>query len=129
MFRKAMVYIFFGLLLMNAYGCIALLAGAAGGAGTTVWLSEKLTQEVNVPFDRAVKAAKVALRSLKLEVTKETIEQNVAQIMSKYSDGKTIWIDIHRITNSSSRIEVRVGAISGDKEAADKILKRITRYL
>jgi len=124
-----MVYIFFGLLLMNAYGCIALLAGAAGGAGTTVWLSEKLTQEVNVPFDRAVKAAKVALRSLKLEVTKETIEQNVAQIMSKYSDGKTIWIDIHRITNSSSRIEVRVGAISGDKEAADKILKRITRYL
>jgi hypothetical protein len=49
--------------------------------------------------------------------------------MSKYSDGKTIWIDIHRITEASSKIEVRVGAVSGNKEAADKILKKIIRYL
>ncbi len=49
--------------------------------------------------------------------------------MSKYSDGKTIWVDIRRITEASSKIEVRVGAVSGDKAAADRILKRIERYL
>ncbi|MCX5703526.1 MAG: DUF3568 family protein [Candidatus Omnitrophica bacterium] len=57
------------------------------------------------------------------------MEQNVAQIMSKYTDGKTIWIDVRRVTESSSEIRVRVGAVKGDKEAADKILKRILRYL
>ncbi len=129
MFKKILVVISSGLLLMNIYGCVALLAGAAGGAGTAVWLSGKLTQEVNAPFERTVKAAKSALKSLKLEATKETAGQNVAQIMGKYSDGKTIWIDIHRVTEASSKIEVRVGAVSSDKEAADKILKRIIRYL
>jgi uncharacterized protein YneF (UPF0154 family) len=117
------------LLLMSTYGCVALLAGAAGGAGTGVWLSEKLTQEVNASFERTIKATESALKSLKLEVTKKTVEQNVAQIMSKYTDGKTIWIDIRPITSSTSKVEVRVGAVNTDKEAADKILKRIIRYL
>lgn len=129
MLKKTLVLIFTGLLLINIYGCVALLAGAAGGAGTAVWLSEKLSQEVNSPFERTIKATKSALSSLRLAVTKETREQNVAQIMSKYTDGKTIWIDIRKITDSSSKVEVRVGAVKGDKEAADKILKRIMRYL
>ena len=129
MIKRIAVVIFVGLLLMNIYGCVALLAGAAGGAGTAVWLSEKLTQEVDVSFERTIKATKSALKSLKLELTKETIEQNVAQIMSKYTDGKTIWIDIHRIGEMRSKIAVRVGAVNSDKIAADKILKRIIRYL
>ena len=129
MIRKISALIFVSLLLINAYGCI-LLAGAAGGAGTAVWLSGKLTQEVNTPFDRTITATESALKSLKLEVTKKTVEQEkVAQIMSKYTDGKTIWIDIRKVTDASSRVDVRVGAIEGDKRAADKILKTIQRYL
>ena len=129
MAKKILVFIFTSLLLINIYGCLALLAGAAGGAGTAAWLSEKLSQEVNVPFEQTIKATKSALKSLRLAVTKETVEQNVAQIMSKYTDGKTIWIDVRRVTESSSEIQLRVGAVKGDKEAADKILKRILRYL
>ncbi len=110
-------------------GCVFLLAGAAGGAGTAFWLSGKLSQEVNAPFERTIKAAKSALKSLRLEIDKETVAENVAQITGKYGDGRTIWIDIHRVTEASSKIEVRVGAVSPDKEAADKILKKIMRYL
>lgn len=110
-------------------GCVFLLAGAAGGAGTALWLSGKLSQEVNAPFERTIKAAKSALKSLRLQIDKETLAEDVAQIMAKYSDGRTIWIDIHRVTEASSKIEVRVGAVSQDKEAADKILKKIMRYL
>lgn len=129
---KILVFIFAGILMLNISGCAAVLigaAGTAGGAGTALWLSEKLTQEVDAPFERAVKAAKSALKSLRLAVAKETIEQNSAQIISRYADGKTIWIDVHRLTDSSSKIEVRVGAVSSNKEAAAKILKRINRYL
>lgn len=129
MIRRIAFLILSVFLLANVCGCFLLLAGAAGGAGTAVWLSGKLVQEVNYPFERSVSATRSALNSLKLEITKETIEKNVAQLMGKYSDGKTVWVDIRKITELSSKIEVRVGAVSGDKAAAEKILKRITQYL
>ena len=116
------------LLLLNVCGCAALLVGAAGSIGTATWLTGKLTQEVNAPFEKTLNAAKSALNSLGLKVEKETVKDDVAQVMSNYSDGRTIWIDIHRISELNSRIEVRVGAV-GDKEAARKILSRILRYL
>ncbi len=129
MLRKIGMLIFAGFLLFNVYGCFLLLAGGAGGAGTAVWLSGKLTQQVNASYDNAVKAAKSALRSLNLEITKETKEEAVAQVMSKYSDGRTIWIDIHKITANSSKIDVRVGGMGSDKAAASEIMKRINSYL
>jgi len=128
MFKGLVALIISVLLLINIYGCVALLAGAAGGAGTAAWLSGKLSQEFNVSLQRSLNATKSALKSLKLNVAKETIKENVAQVMSNYSDGRTIWIDIHPISKAASRIEVRVGA-TGDKEAAHKILDRIKRYL
>lgn len=47
MFKKVVTLIFSVLLLLNICGCVALLAGAAAGAGTAAWLSGKLSQEVN----------------------------------------------------------------------------------
>jgi hypothetical protein len=116
------------LLLLNLYGCVALLAGAAGGAGTAAWLSGKLTQEVDASFDRTLTAVKSGLQSMTLKVTKETIKEDAAQVMSNYSDGRTIWVDIHRVTAFATRLEVRVGA-AGDKEAAQKVLNKIMQYL
>jgi len=129
MFKKWLACIGAGLLVVNLCGCFALFVGAAAGGGTAVWLSGKLSQEVNVPLSRAVQASEAALQSLKLEVTKKTVEQDVAQIMSKYTDGKTVWIDVHWIAPQSSKIEVRVGSVKSDKQAADKILQEIKRHL
>ncbi|MDD5477574.1 MAG: DUF3568 family protein [Candidatus Omnitrophica bacterium] len=129
MFKKVGVFIFSGVVLLNICGCFALLAGAGAGAGTAAWLSGKLTQEFHATYAQTINASKKALRSLKLELTKETKEINVAQLKSKYSDGKEIWIDIRKVTEDSTKVEIRVGAVSPDKDAADKILKRIQRYL
>lgn len=116
------------ILSANLCGCVAVLAGTAGGVGTASWLSGKLSQEVNASFDKSIKATKDALQSLRLKMTKETTKAEVAQIMSNYTDGRTIWIDIHKISDVSSRIEIRVG-VTGDKEAASKILDRINTHL
>lgn len=129
MLKRAFLFVFAGWLLVNSCGCFALVAGAVGGAGTGMWLAGKLTQEMNASFEKTLQAARDAMKSLKLQVTKETVEDSTAQIIGKYSDGKTIWIDVHRVTASSSKVEVRVGAMEGDKVAADKIIKRIGRYL
>lgn len=129
MFKKILVVAFTGFLLLNMCGCFLLLAGTAGGAGTAMWLSGKLSQEFNASYEKTLAAAKKALISLKLEVTKESKDENVAQLKSKYSDGREIWIDIHKVTDNSSKVDVRVGGVNSDKAAADKILKKIQRYL
>jgi hypothetical protein len=128
MLRKTFTLVVLVLLAANLSGCIFLLAGAAGGLGTAVWLEGKLTQDFNKPYDRCVQATKSALQSMKLEITKETATTEVTQLMSKYTDGKTIWIDVKKTTEAATRVEIRVGA-TGDKEAASKILKKISYYL
>lgn len=129
MAKKILVLILSGLVLLNTSGCVAVLAGAAGGAGAVAWLSGKLTREVNASLKKTAQAARDALKSLRLKAAKETLREDVVQIIGDYTDGRTFWVDIHRITDTSSKLEVRVGAVTSDKAAADKILKRILRYL
>ncbi|MFA5145372.1 MAG: DUF3568 family protein [Candidatus Omnitrophota bacterium] len=129
MFKKAAVFVFSGFLLLNMYGCFALFAGAASGAGTAVWLSGKSTQQFNASYERTVKATKSALKSLNLEIAKETKEADVTTFRSHYTDGKEIWIDVRKTTDTSTKVEVRVGGVSADKEASAGILDRIKRYL
>ncbi|MDD5108992.1 MAG: DUF3568 family protein [Candidatus Omnitrophica bacterium] len=129
MFKKIGVFIFSGLLLLNLCGCFLLVAGAVGGVGTAVWLSGKLTQQFNAPYDRTIKATELALRSFDFEIAKQAKETNVTTFRSHYTDGKEIWVDVRKITDTSTKVEVRVGGVSADKEACTKILDRIKSYL
>jgi len=129
MLKKIMFFVLAGFLLVNMYGCIAILAGTAGGAGTATWLSGKSTQEFNASYERTINAAKKTLLSFKLDLVKETRQDDISQLKSKYTDGREIWIDVRKITDKTTKVEVRVGAVNPDKEAATKILKRIGRYL
>lgn len=115
-------------LAVNLCGCALLLAGAAGGAGTAFWLSGKLSDEVSSPYERTIHAAKKAMKSLDMEIDKETKSNEVTQIRSEYADGSEVWIDIRPLTQATSKIEIRVG-IKGDKAASTKILERIKKYL
>ena len=127
MIKKISLYILGFILLLNSYGCVLLLAGAAGGAGTAMWLSDKLAQDVNVPLEKSVQATKTAFQKLDMSLNKETQTGDVAQLISDYA-GKKVWVDVHRVTENASRIEVRVG-IKGDEVAARKILDKILKYL
>ncbi len=129
MFRKITVFVFSALLLANMYGCLAIFAAGAAGGGTAVWLSGKLTQQFESPYERVISASKKAFSSFNLELIKEVKKATVTQLRSEYADGKKIWIDIHKITEDSTKVEVRVGAVNPDKPAASKILKRIKSYL
>lgn len=129
MIMKIAVFVFAGLLFLNLCGCVAVVAGTAGGAGTSMWLSGKLTEEFHASYEQTIRATEKALKSLKLELVKSTKEEETMQIKSKYTDGKEIWIDIRKISVDSTKVEVRVGAVHPDKTAADKILKKIQRYL
>ena len=114
--------------LLPLSGCLAVAAGAAAGGGTAVWMSEKAVQETNASLEDGFTAARRALKSLDLPITKEVRKSNVAQVKGRYTDGKTIWIDVHLIGSNRIKIGVRVGMM-GDDEAESKILNRIMSYL
>jgi len=116
-------------LSVNLCGCLAIFAGGAAGGGTAVWLSNKLTQQFNAGYERTIRASEKALESLKLPITKETKEKKITQLRSVQADGRDIWIDVSRISENSTQVDVRVGIVSPDKETASNILKRIQGYL
>lgn len=128
MLKRLFLLIIGSVFVAQTAGCVFLLAGAAGGAGTAVWLSGKMTQDVHVSMDKAAAAAKKVASAKEFSIVKETKKDDVIQLIGEYSDGRQVWIDIHRVTAGSSRIEVRVGA-TGDKGAAEKIMTKIQRYL
>jgi hypothetical protein len=129
MWKRGVAIFLAGIFLVSLYGCLALFAAGAGGAGTAVWLSNKLVQEVDASFTRSLKATEAALNSLRLPIKKKTVGQKVAQIISEYTDGKTIWVDIRPVSERRSKIEIRVGSVQPDEKAAEKILTQIKRYL
>ena len=128
MLRVAVIILSLTMMAASLSGCWFLVGSAAGGAGTVFWLSGKLSSEMSSPYDRVIEATKRALSSLDMRLEKETYKEDVSQIMSKYADGKTVWIDIRPVTASTTKVEVRVGA-AGDKAASSKIMERIKRYL
>jgi len=128
MFKKAIIFISLIGLSITLSGCLVLLAGAAGGAGTAYWLSGKLTQDFNKPYNQVIQAAHNALDDLKFPVTRKTTTSEVTQIISKYSDGATIWIDIKATTPLATNIAIRVGT-TGHKEAERNLMAKISKSL
>ena len=127
--RKIITFLTAGVFLLNIYGCVALLVGGAVGAGTAAWLAQKLTQEFHSPYARTIDATERALKSFKLKIIEINRTENVTKFRSEDTSGKAIWIDVIKIAPVSTKVQVRVGGVSPDKEFASKILKRIQRYL
>jgi hypothetical protein len=128
MIRKLFILLMLVGFAAGSSGCLALLAGAGAGAGTSTWLAGKLVQEVDASFERTIAAAESGLNDLDLAITKKTVKDDVAQIIAEYSDGSMTWVDIHKVLDDTSRIEVRVG-VRSDKQAARKILEQIQKRL
>ncbi len=129
MVKRIMVLVLSAAMMMSLSGCFLFVAGVAGGAGTAYWLSGKLTQEFHGSYQQTIDAARKALTSMNMPINKETQETMVTQYRSTYSDGREVWIDIHRISDASTKVEVRVGAINSDKAAAGVLLKKIESSL
>jgi hypothetical protein len=125
MLQKAALIVVLMFSVANFSGCIFLAAGAAG-AGTAKWLSEKVTQEIDSPREKVVKAAKDTLKSMKINIYKIAQDNNVTQLQAKNQEGKQVWIDIRPIASGLTKVDVRVGYLDGDADAR-KILEKIAQ--
>ena len=113
---------------MYLSGCFALLIGAAAGAGGVIWVKGKLQQDVNASLDKVYSATKTALKKMELPLIVDRKDKMTAKIESGYSDGKHVWIDLDHLSNSLTKISVRVGTL-GDEARSRQILEKIMQYL
>jgi hypothetical protein len=111
--------------VINFSGCIFLAAGAAG-AGTAKWLSDKVTQEIDSPREKVVKASKDVLKSNRINVYKVASDNNMTQLQAKNQEGKQVWVDIRAIASGLTKVDVRVGYLDGEADAR-KILEQISQ--
>jgi Protein of unknown function (DUF3568) len=125
MFKKFTLSLAMVFCAVNLNGCMFLLIpvaiGVAGGVGigigTAKWMSDKLVEQVPQTYAKTVQGVHDGLKGLKIDIIKETDTDTLTQISCKYSDGRTVWINIANVSAKVSRIEVRVGVWGGQKEA------------
>jgi len=116
------------LVVVTAPGCVWLLAGAAAGAGGTVYHLGKLKETVNQPVPTVHEAAKKAMEDLKLPLTRNAGDKLTVEMKSEFSDGKSLWVSIQSLTEKSSTLTVRVG-LTGDQARSRMVLDAIKKRL
>lgn len=111
-------------------GCAVALLGAGAGAGVagTTYVMGKLEDEVEAPVSKVQRASVAALKSLDLPVDKERGDKLAAELESETADQKKIWVSIHSLTSSRSKIVIRVGLL-GDEARSRQILQAIRARL
>ncbi len=126
--KKILGIVVLGLMLVSQSGCVALLVGAAAGAGGIAYIKGTLEKNFDRPVKRAHKATLAALKDLKLVIKEEELNQHSSKIKAEYPDETKVYIDITALTEKSSTIKIRVG-IFGDQDKSQMILNAVMKRL
>lgn len=109
-------------------GCAAFLVGGAIGGGTAVYIKGQMEETFNKPVHGVHEATLAALKELNMPVVEDTHDNTSAKIKSKVASGEDVWIDISALSNTDSKVTVRVG-IMGDEGKSTAILNTINKHL
>lgn len=116
------------ILVVQVAGCVPLLVGAAAGAGGVIWVTGRLQQNLNASLEKAHKATLAGLKKLRLPILVDKQDKLTVKVESEYADGKRVWIDLEYVTQSATKISIRVGTM-GDEVRSREILDNIMRSL
>ena len=113
--------------LCSTSGCL-LLVGAGAGAGTAAYFMGKLEDEINVSVEDAHEATIDALHGLGMPIVKDQGDRLSGKVESVTADDRTVWIYIDSLSNSRSKVSIRVG-LTGDEIRSQQILQAIREAL
>jgi len=108
-------------------GCFLVL-GAGAGVGGTVYVMGKLQEDITAPVGKVHTAARAALADLGLKVLEDKGDAMTAHLESEFADGKRVWIDVDKTTDTVSTLTIRVG-LTGDEARSREILAKLKAHL
>ena len=109
-------------------GCIAMMLGAAMGAGGVAYFMGDLVKNLDHPVKDVHKATLRALKELHILVLDDDVDAHLARFKAKLEDGRDVSIYVKAFTEKASKIKIRVGVV-GDELEANKILNAIEKKL
>ena len=107
-------------------GCIVV--AAAAGAGTYAYVSGALDATLDSSLDRAVAATERGLKDLRFSAVLVTHDALVGKATATMADDTDIEIKLKKITDTTTRVSIRVGTFGSEKksiEILDAIKKRL----
>ncbi len=126
--KKIIEYVLLGYLVIYLTGCAALIGGAAVGAGTYLWLENRIQREVDTSLTQTVDATRTAMQGLNLDITEQVLTDEYAQFQGRYYNQEPLWIDLYKVSPDRTQIQIRVG-IPGNEAASRNILDNILAHL
>jgi len=110
-------------------GCVvALVAGAAGGAGGYAWANGKLSFSTDHNIDECHNATISALSELRIKVTGDTTDKLIGRVKGVTATNKEVTIDLEPQSLHVTKIDIRVG-FWGNETQSTMIADAIKRHL
>jgi len=102
--KRAAALLLFGFILLNMAGCIPLLIGAAaGGAGAYAAGKDAIEGDLTYSFSQLWDAS---LKVAKIRGTVKGQDQTAGYLYLETGDGSKVWINISRVTETTTRLKV-----------------------
>lgn len=104
-------------------GCIAVAAGAAG-AGAVAYIRGELDATVGNSYEATVRAANKAIEQLEFAPIGTRRDALSAKITARTAQDKKVEIEVTKVGNDLTRIQIRIG-VFGDEKVSMTILEKI----
>lgn len=108
-------------------GCVVVAAGAVG-AGAVAYVRGELSSSVEADLDAAYAAAQRALAKLEFAKIDQRKSGLDAQLVHRTALDKRVEIQLKKVTDRLTKIEIRVGLV-GDQELSLTLLDKIRSEL
>ena len=108
-------------------GCVVVAAGTAG-AGAVAYVRGELQSSVSQNLDTTYAATRRALGDMQFLVIEDKKTLVDAELVSRTATDKKVTIKLERVTQSLTKVHIRVGLI-GDQALSLTILEKITAPL
>ena len=103
-------------------------AAAAVGTGAYFYVRGDLRRNYEAPMDKTWDATVKALEALKINVESKQNDALTGVINGKLADGKSLSVNLKRISESTTEVGVRIGTF-GDRERSEAIHDKILSSL
>jgi hypothetical protein len=114
--------------VLTASGCIAVLVGAAAGAGGYAWVNGVLVKQFDQPVEDLYKATQTGIEELGLVTTEKQGDRLTAFVRAQFSDGNKVKVTINALTELRCEVRVRVG-VFGNQTRSEMVLSKIEKNL
>ncbi len=126
--RAVCVCLFLALAGLSGCIAVAVVGGAAAGAGVVYWIEGALRTTLGHPIRQVHDATVEALKNIGVGIVADKTESFNGEIESALRGGSNVRINLKAVSSTVTEITIRVGTF-GDRDQSEMVLHAIEARL